>query len=124
MKSGKSGVCSRTTQLRNENQRKHVEAKWGQTLPDYAEMGEASEQILSFGAWARSPACAVVFSPETCFTGEESDTVSEEHAIHLHVPEAALCLGPSRSSAHCLDAVTPRQAMLCCSATPRFRTCF
>lgn len=38
-----------------------------------------------------------------CFTSEKSDTVSEKHAIHLYVPQVALCLVPSRSSKYCLN---------------------
>lgn len=59
----------------------------------------------------------------TCFISGKSDMVSEKHAIHLHIPEIALCLVNS-SSKYCLKAQgTNQRAMLCRSAILLFWTC-
>lgn len=72
--------------------------------------GGASEQILSFGAWARSLTLIFVFNPDRLFYPWEIRW-SEKHDIRLHIPQVALCLVPSRSSKDCLNAgMTNQQA--------------
>lgn len=52
--------------------------------------GGSNKQILSFGAWARRFAFAVIFNPDNLFHkaddqgSKKSDTITEKHVTHLY----------------------------------------